>query len=155
VTPHDLIAAVVVTILTVAALVYGWVTVLVSDPVLVSAVSATGALLVSIVGVIGTLLARRDTRDARATVESIHHQVADNGHRDPDNPTLKDYLGKVEQRLDAQDEATAEQGLVMARLAGEVRRHMAFSEDFVERDDRRHDRMEQRLAQLERQQEDS
>lgn len=123
-TPHDLVAAVVVTVLAGVAAVAAWVVAMVSDPVLVSAVSATGALLVSIVGVIGTLLARRDGKAARDVAESIHHQVAVNGHSS-DEPTLRDRVADLQASHDATNHALADHIVIGRQALGEVRKQVA------------------------------
>ncbi|MFT3871058.1 MAG: hypothetical protein QM714_02660 [Nocardioides sp.] len=102
--------------------------------------------------------------EAHQVVRRIEHEVSDNGNKDPDNPTLKDYLSQLAARLDAFDERMQAQEAVSAeratvleqmsgateQLAGEVHRHLTWSEDYVERADKRSDRQEQRLADLER-----
>ena len=138
-TPHDLAAAVVVTVLAGVAAVAAWVVAMVSDPVLVSAVSATGALLVSIVGVIGTLLARRDGKAARDVAESIHHQVAVNGHSS-DEPTLRDRVADLQASQDQLNVALTDTNhaladhIVIGRQAlGEVRKQVARVARDIER----------------------
>jgi len=118
--PHDLVAAVVVTVLAGVAAVAAWVVAMVSDPVLVSAVSATGALLVSIVGVIGTLLARRDGKAARDVAESIHHQVAVNGHSS-DEPTLRDRVADLQASHDATNRALSDHIVIGRQVVGDLR----------------------------------
>ena len=131
-TPHDLAAAVVATVLAGVAAVAAWVVAMVSDPVLVSAVSATGALLVSIVGVIGTLLARRDGKAARDVAESIHHQVAVNGHSS-DEPTLRDRVADLQASHDATNRALSDHIVIGRQALGEVRKQVARLARDIER----------------------
>lgn len=131
-TPHDLVAAVVVTVLAGVAAVAAWVVAMVSDPVLVSAVSATGALLVSIVGVIGTLLARRDGKAARDVAESIHHQVAVNGHSS-DEPTLRDRVADLQASHDATNRALSDHIVIGRQVVGDLRRQVSRLARDIER----------------------
>ena len=121
-TPHDLVAAVVVTVLAGVAAVAAWVVAMVSDPVLVGGL-CDGALLVSIVGVIGTLLARRDGKAARDVAESIHHQVAVNGTLD--EPTLRDRVADLQASHDATNHALADHIVIGRQALGEVRKQVA------------------------------
>ncbi len=78
----------------------------------------------AIVGVIGTLLARRDGKAARDVAESIHHQVAVNGHSS-DEPTLRDRVADLQASHDATNHALADHIVIGREALGEVRKQVA------------------------------
>lgn len=66
----------------------------------------------------GPVLAYQNYRQSRA-LKKVERATTDNGHRDPENPTLRDDLGDIRQAL--------------ALLTTKVDAHLTWSEEEMQR----------------------